>query len=131
MAWQTNDDGSKTCDEHGETFRVPAACSQCDESDAEDDTSTVNDTFPRLHKQLTKAAAQHLEMHRRFRDREQAAFDAGQFTAAAAYGRLTLSALTAACERLERIAERLDIDGMRRSRSRVASRAKAAERGVQ
>lgn len=131
MAWQTNDDGSKTCADHGETFRAPAACPQCEESDADDDTSTVNDTFPRLHAQLTKAAAHHLEMHRRFLDRENAAFEAANFTAGAAYGRLALSSLTAACERLEKIAERLDIDGMRRSRSRVASRAKASERGVQ
>lgn len=131
MAWSTNSDGSKTCADHGETFRAPAACPQCDVDDAEDDTAAVNDMFPRLHAQLTKAAAHHLEMHRRFLDREHAAFEAANFTAGAAYGRLALSALTAACERLEKIAERLDIDGMRRSRSKIRRAAKAAERGVQ
>lgn len=132
MAWQTNDDGSKTCADHGETFRAPAACPQCDatDDDADEETST-NDMFPRLHAQLTRAAAHYMEMHRRFLDREQAAFDQAQFTAAAAYGRNALSSLNSAMERLEKMTERLDLDNMRRSRSRVRRAAKAAERGVQ
>lgn len=131
VQWQTNADGSKTCSAHGETFRAPAACAQCDTDDARDDGAEVNESFPRTAAALARAAAHHMEMHRRFMDREDSAHQAAAFTAAAAYGRLALSSLTAACERLEKIAERLDIDALAKSRSTTRRRSVAAATGVQ